>query len=570
MKVKIIKILLLSILMFGCSEEAERFDSQLEPGNFAIGNFSFDKENNILHFKSREELKNNLSKGISLNRMENFYIQGFIPSRIIDGFSEEKANELAYIAFHKEDSKFGRFSTPNFSEDVPDNYEVPDVEDDLISNEEFAALLNKDREIVVNDSIFKYTSKGVLFSRLEKIKDLRKIKENEIPSINSHEGGLISLPNDPDINLYVPNRSKFNEYEMFPPEKEYGPIEPEKNENEDSYGIPKNMKYENCTPGRNTLDNIFGRTYDCTYNFTSKRKLRSLFAVEDYYLFYDVYAQGKFKKKTWFGWYSSRDASKVFVRVKKSMMTFNRRNADTKITTKQIEQFASVMKKSYLIVRDFLAGSSKNEVLVLSDVVDKKGVKLYDLNRSDLIGINNSFPFNSSDLVVPKNHTYHPLSDKYSYKKLIGGNVNKLLVIDIFGKERTILSDKQLYEKIYNFLENNYKKIDNDNLTDKIAVLARENRLDSQGKVKSYIRFIDFGKSTDIVHGYAVARRTFKFDKEVNLDELTIFYNSDTKTESHGFGIKASWNTPDSWEFEIQTGALYKGEWGGSSFKVKR
>lgn len=52
-----------------------------------------------------------------------------------------------------------------------------------------------------------------------------------------------------------------------------------------SLSIPTNTNhYNNCSPKEAWIDNIFGRHYVCEYYFNSKRKLRTSFGVEDYYL----------------------------------------------------------------------------------------------------------------------------------------------------------------------------------------------------------------------------------------------------------------------------------------------
>lgn len=106
-----------------------------------------------------------------------------------------------------------------------------------------------------------------------------------------------------------------------------------------SLSIPTNTShYNNYSPKEAWVDNIFGRHYVCEYYFNSKRKLRTSFGVEDYYLWFDVYAQSKFKHKTWFGWFSSRDAKKVYVKINKAVLTMKDRTVKLKFNAGDIHK----------------------------------------------------------------------------------------------------------------------------------------------------------------------------------------------------------------------------------------
>ena len=50
-------------------------------------------------------------------------------------------------------------------------------------------------------------------------------------------------------------------------------------------------------PDRPWIDNIFGRNYACEYYFDPKENCEQSLQPEDYYLFFDVFAQAKFKQK---------------------------------------------------------------------------------------------------------------------------------------------------------------------------------------------------------------------------------------------------------------------------------
>lgn len=70
------------------------------------------------------------------------------------------------------------------------------------------------------------------------------------------------------------------------------------------------------------------------------------------------------------------------------------------------------------------------------------------------------------------------------------------------------------------------------------------------------------------VRGLAVASRTFKIPQNVRLNELTIGYSVKGSSQSIGLGIDTSWRKVNKVSLDIETGAFYDGEWGGSKFII--
>lgn len=59
--------------------------------------------------------------------------------------------------------------------------EIFDVEDELILDDDFASFLNVNREIIVNDTLYTYTEKGIFTTHKTNIAVMRNyIQQNEI------------------------------------------------------------------------------------------------------------------------------------------------------------------------------------------------------------------------------------------------------------------------------------------------------------------------------------------------------------------------------------------------------
>ncbi|MDY3362762.1 hypothetical protein PG623_01980 [Riemerella anatipestifer] len=510
---------------------------------------TFDKVNNALSFSSRDQLKGYVKEKIPTQKIIGFYEEGFKPNRVVAGLDESELDKVASIiglenlqeTMKKTQKKNIASKNTNFDED----YEYEGEDEDLIKNEEFASLLNSDREIIVNDTIFKYTEKGVVFTSLDKVNKLRQLDISSIPTpsegINNYEG----------VNIYVPHRAPIDEYLMQPVDDPYNGGGYTGGGGSTNNDIPENFDYVNCSPSRSFFDNIFGKEYACEYKFNSKRKLRTIFAVEDYYLFFDVYAQAKFKQKTWLGWYSCRDASTVFLKVDKAQLKFKRRTLNIKIGVKQ-QQLVDFYKKLL---------DHKDKIIHISNEFDMNGgEKAFSLSESDVVS---SY---GNKMIVPNEYSWKNNSN-FKYSNLFGNNINKIIVINVLGKNITV-TDHDIYSVIYKYLK--------DELGSKMkstAVIIKKDNIDDNNVVSTNIEVIDYAKDLVKVNNLAVARKTFKFPKEFELKSFQVGYTTDPQNLSNGkikVDIDFGWNAVKAWDVSVKSGALYEGKWGGSSFAVKR
>ncbi|WP_119058507.1 hypothetical protein [Candidatus Ornithobacterium hominis] len=548
--IKIQKTLIIGVLLgiVGCQQDDLSTSVVEKEQNLKV---LLNKERNALSFKNREVLQDYVKEDmVSKDEIFKFYEEGFVPNRIIGGLEEEELDKAVSIIGKENLLENLRQTKNNLSKNTSRigndiNEEFEGEEDDLIRNENFASLLNAEKEIIVNDTIFKYTEKGVVFTHL---KNVEKLKKLDIESLNNEGEGL---KNYGDVNVYVPRKDVIDQYNLVSNnmlEEVQSDIIKNTDLKFNNANIPENIKYNECNPSRSFIDNIFGKEYSCEYKFTKKRKLRTIFAVEDYYLFFDVYAQAKFKHKTWFGWYSSKEASMVFLKVDKAKLKFKRRKINIDIGAKQ--------KDLVKLYGDFLKFTDK--LFHVTNEFDKNGKEIaYSLALDEV-------KYNNNEVIVPENIQLNNNSN-FVNSSLFNENVNKVVVINVLGKDITI-TDDDIYRRIYGFLKSKYgPKIE------EIAVVVKKDNINKYNEITSTLEYIDYGKDLVKVNNSAVARKKFKFPKEFKINEFHINFSGDgVNSNDNKFKIHVNfgWNAVKGWDVSVKSGALYKGNWGGSSFNV--
>jgi len=321
--------------------------------------------------------------------------------------------------------------------------------------------------------------------------------------------------------------------------------------------------YDNCTPNRPWIDNIFGRNYACEYRFTRKRKLRSTFAVEDFYLFFDVYAQAKFKKKTWLGWYSCREASSVYVRVKDVNFQLDRRRFKAKIKTSDVD-------KVFTEISRIFDNSHNKKIAYVSNVYTKSrfGTHIEDYQISNEEIQREANRYYISDIFEPSRKLPQIKNISINFEQLFGKMPRKVFVITVLGKEYA-LTDNDIakvagdaYKKYVSKINSSKK---DDGLSAGIVVVKKDVNSADQAEIVSY----SFGEDIVMVHGYAVASRKFDIPKRMRVEEWSLGFSGDGSSWNPAeIGFYATWMKPKSYDVSVEAGANYEGRWGGSKFRV--
>jgi hypothetical protein len=152
-------------------------------------------ENGILSFSSKDFLDRTVkdlkesNKDEKIQKLNKFYVKGFMPlfpqfsdndASLIQSFAERKKQKIQKVI------DFRNNASPNLqAKTIPteideDGELVEEFDDDLISDDEFASFLNDEREIIVADTLYKYTYSGMFSVH----KTEKNILDNYIQSNN--------------------------------------------------------------------------------------------------------------------------------------------------------------------------------------------------------------------------------------------------------------------------------------------------------------------------------------------------------------------------------------------------
>lgn len=545
-------------LTFSCHRENDLADDLSK--NIKV---ELNQKSNVLKFGSKADLKefiNNYDK--NSNRILDFYKEGFIPYRTTDNVDEATFIELTQKKKTIQ-SKSRLFSKSNhLNKGVGDDDEYDD-ENELINNDKFASILNAEREVQVEDKVYFYTEDGLFFADEEDEEYLRNYLAN-----NSTKATIGEAKVDDKISSYSPDKSMIlNDVSIEEPSNLYPPMDPgdggpggPSGPSNPPLTIPSDTSfYQNCVPNRPWVDNIFGKYYVCEYYFFNDKKLRSSFGAEDYYLWFDVYAQAKFKKKTWLGWYSCRDADKVYVKVKNAIITMKDRSIKLKLNASDLQKIMSDVEK-------LLENTFNKRVTFLSNVYttnngDNTTVENYSLSQNELIS-----GANSNNIVTPVNKSL--ISNvSVNFKDLFGKTPKKVLVFTILGKPQAI-TDQQILNIAYQAYKQYIVNPNTNTPAASTGVVIMQKAVSGESPDDAKIVSYAFGNDLVEVTKLAVAERPFNIPKRFKLEKalLTLDLNN---WKNSKIDIDVSWKVPDKYDVEIEGGAYYY-KWGGSKFRVVR
>lgn len=524
-----------TIIMFSCNNENSALIKDKTTNKVLNGEYN----NGLLIFKDINSLKKTYN---TLKEMENpkegfdkFYKNGFTPLKVSGYLTEEEAESFYYKKQKKHLNKSNKNNYP---------------EKDLIQNELFANLLNEKGEIEVAGKIYKYTSKGIFSVD----KENRKLLDNITSKANKGKAYKSDL-----VELYIPDKSKLPTMRIEPPREIEHPEDggsggstPTPN-----IGLPTNTSHFSiCLNTKDGwIDNIFGKSYACEYKFNSKKKLRTVFAAEDYWLFTDVYMQAKFKQKTWFGWFSDRSANKVYIKNKKSMFTMKTRNIDISINSKEAKK---VYTKISAYIKKLL--EKKETISYLSGVydLDNKTLTSTQLSYNDLVMYANKPVF------TPKKYVRKKFIDlDINIKNLFKGGANKVAVVNISGKNVLNFKSKDFYYYAGKALQSTLVNLRNNQ---KGAVIITNYDPDKD-KYKPIAYF--FENEIVEVKKLAIARRTFNLPKNFKVDKALLSFRDGDGKSDFVLDLKFTWDIVGSVSVDMESGAYYNGKWGGSKFRVE-
>lgn len=552
------------IVLASCNQES--FEANINLDNNLKNEISYDIENNNLVIRTSENLKTlykNLKSGkkYELELIKGYYSQGFYPM------------ELVSTASDKDFEDYKNKKRENFL--LHKNALINSVLGDrVINNDNFASILSEDGVIQVGDSIYKYTKKGLLITH---------VNDRDLIN-NSHKTISKNLPKSNNVFLYIPDQSNLLDFkvesvdecnlesiasnELQVASEFYGCqgggfSSGGGQSSTNSINYPNTWNYTDCVNTKaGWIDNIFAKSYVCEYFFNKDKKLRTIFEAADFYFFQDVYAQAKFKNKTWFGWFSDRSANEVYLLNKKVIL-------NTK-TVKRGPSFSASWSDAVKIfnkIHTFFLSKPNSSIIYTSNEYDfnTNTVKTYTPDPDNLL----TLASNSLNLITPTVSQTKPILDiDFDLKNFFGKKINKAITVNIYSLKYT-LSNTEIIKLAYEALQ--VKKIDLKKGETAAIVFVY---VDPETMKAKPVAYSLFGEKIS-VNKLAVAKRDFEVPQNFKIDDFSILFsskhnNANGSTKNNiGFKFKFRFDMVNSVDIELESGALYNGNWGGSKFKVK-
>ena len=496
-----------------------------------------------------------------MNLLRSFYKENFIPMRLVD-----RADEIEIQRFIKQKKEKYPKSKSNESNDLLGN--------EIILNDSFANILNDKGEIQVGDSIYKYTKKGLYITHINDRKLLQRSNllgknnisnsqvKHYIPNENSFQDFSIERVDDCN-NQQLVLRKSANINSIRPEDEFFGCGGGGGGGTGGGIGVPNTTNYNVCVNSKaGWVDNIFGKSYVCTYYFNSKRKLRTIFESNDFYFFQDVYAQAKFKQWTWFGWFSDRSADEVYLLNKKVILNTKRENRgfDFSISLGDV-------KKIYNSIYTFFLSKPDSKVVYITNEYDfnTQNTTVYVPSPDNLLSVAS----NSLNVHLPSTTVKKPLKIiDFNLKNFFGEKINKAITVNILGLSYS-LSNTDLIKLSYETLSK--RKIDLKRGESGAIVFTYQ---DPKTMEVRPVAYSIFGERVS-VNKLAVAARDFDVPQNFKIDDFSLLFKykndhaTSNTTKNIGFKFKFSIDVVNSVDIEIESGAKYGGVWGGSKFKVK-
>lgn len=546
-----------SILVFmSCTKDL----TNEKPSEHAVKPTSFSKEEEAISFHSMDVFKNFMETyQENEDEITNFYKEGFVPYRPLDNLNEKTFSELVQAkkaVIEKENLPFLRLAKGEEYEGSDEEYDEED--DDFIRNDKFASLLNAKGEIIIADTIYRYTQYGRFSSHISKKEKLDAYVNQLTPDYQAVEGTIFVTE---DIQRFIPLRDEFKKYQIVDMANTENPSESNRRgkQSDESksarFSIPNNTShYNSCHNSRSSwVDRLFGVSYDCEYRFSRKRKLRTTFAVENYGVYMEVYAQAKFKQKTWFGWFSSRDAQYTYLKINHAALTFDEK--EVSISSNDVRNDIRQIKKYGVQIAEWMKPRGNTQAVVNT-------ITTPNSNRTFLSNVNDFGNFVRQGVNLAK-EVISEAELKVDFGDFFNQKTHNVVVLSIANRDFSV-TNKQIMESAFGELKRRGEV-----LIDKPTGVFLMEHDPFSGRVtsRSYTVYDEIHYST----GLAIVRNYFKIPKKFSLKNLTFGYvNNSFPNGRFNVQSSASFTYPNlkNIDLSIETGAFYDGRWGGSKLTV--
>lgn len=307
-------------------------------------------EDGILSFTSKDFLKSTIEnlKEITDDEKEvklaKFYNRGFMP--LYPHFDESNKEMLLEFSDRKKNKAQKLISLNPSAREIPTEIDeegelVEEFDDDLISDDEFASILNDEREVIVNDTLYKYTYSG-MFSvhKYDKQSLYDYIEDNNIeylvPDASTLDRGEVVI--SPEITKYIPTEQRiaypnepcsFSQLEQYFEDDCYsgGGSGSGGSSGGDSGGGSSSPTIDHTESLVNLVDDlgpcdtltgfldgffqVFGVSRKCYANFDSKYRTKTKYWKENYGIWHSIGVKVKHQKKGWTGLWRAKKTDEV-------------------------------------------------------------------------------------------------------------------------------------------------------------------------------------------------------------------------------------------------------------------
>lgn len=251
-----------------------------------------------------EELEQNNYAELE-RKFEKLYLKGYRSHSFAVDVSNEYLIRLISNDSFEENASSRKTMSFDIDEDQDDDYYDEDDDDEFIPDLILSLLINKNNEIVVNDTLYKFTKQDGLF--LAQIKDsldlLQYFDGNKlILEEFNHQEGLTNINNTGTVLGFIPPQNNFNNQNKIV--SSISPILAMSADDEKRQII--NSLPECRGKRRNVIKNLFGKTWECREKFDSKNRVKVEFWDQNWYFYKSVGVSVKTQKKKAKIWWKSK------------------------------------------------------------------------------------------------------------------------------------------------------------------------------------------------------------------------------------------------------------------------
>lgn len=316
------------VTLLSCELSDEQTTTTTLSGNFTV-------ENNILSFESSNDLKavvdalkdKKSNKSITI-RLNEAYNSGFLPLHPCTNDEILLKKIVEKRSLKKSNSHTSRITEVDG--------ELYDIEDDLIVDDDFASFLSVNRQIIVDDTLYTYTPKGIYTTHKQNLDEMDDfILDNNIeeyvslPPPGKYEttnqrillvipdnGPCGSLSYDPVYNVFMAFDQHSNECYAG----SYGGGPGSSSQSVDHTESLRNYaKTLTACNSSNNFMGIFGPDRRCWSYFDSRRRTKTVFWKSNYLIYRSVGVKVKHQKRHRLGWwYASDDNDEIALLIDKA------------------------------------------------------------------------------------------------------------------------------------------------------------------------------------------------------------------------------------------------------------